>query len=89
MEPRDDGRHQTTSTTSSRWGYPSSPRSARDTGSVNTFCEGAPAMREQLMERAQALALRLSHLGIGADLACLSVAELWGVYRFMLRLANG
>ena len=46
-------------------------------------------MREQLMERAQALAQRLSHLGIGADLACLSVADLWGVYRFMLRLANG
>ena len=45
-------------------------------------------MREQLMERAQALALRLSHLGIGADLACLSMADLWAVYRFMLRLAH-
>ena len=45
-------------------------------------------MREQLMERAQALALRLSHLGIGADLAYLSMADLWAVYRFMLRLAH-
>ena len=46
-------------------------------------------MREQLLERAQALAQRLSHLGVGVDLACLSIADLWGVYRFMLRLATG
>lgn len=45
-------------------------------------------MREQLLERAQSLAMRLSHLGMGQDLAGLSLADLWGVYRFLQRLAN-
>jgi hypothetical protein len=45
-------------------------------------------MRELLLQRAQILATRLSHLGIGQDLAVLSMADLWGAYRFLQRLAN-
>jgi len=45
-------------------------------------------MHELLLERVQTLAVRLSHLGLGPDLAALTLAELWGVYRFLQRLAN-
>lgn len=45
-------------------------------------------MREYLLDRAQSLAMRLSHLGVGQDLAALSVAGLWGVVRFLQRMAN-
>ncbi|HRD95853.1 MAG TPA: hypothetical protein PLA97_05560 [Rubrivivax sp.] len=45
-------------------------------------------MREALLQRAQALAARLPGLGIGPDLAALPLADLWGVYRFLLRLAQ-
>lgn len=46
-------------------------------------------MREQLLERAQALAMRLSHLGIDGDLTALSIADLWGVYWYLRRMAEG
>jgi hypothetical protein len=45
-------------------------------------------MREALLERAQALAARLPWLGVGPDLATLCLADLWGVYRFLQRIAN-
>lgn len=45
-------------------------------------------MHEHLLERAQSLAMRLSHLGLCQDLAALSLADLWGVYRFLQRVAN-
>jgi hypothetical protein len=41
------------------------------------------------MERLQCLSVRFAHLGIGADLAALSTAEAWGLYRFLLHLADG
>jgi hypothetical protein len=41
------------------------------------------------LERLQSLAVRFSHLGIGADLAALSMIEAWGVYLFLSRLADG
>lgn len=41
------------------------------------------------LERLQSLSVRFSHLGMGADLAALSVIEAWGVYRFLSRLADG
>lgn len=41
------------------------------------------------MNRLQALCNRFAHLGIGADLAAMSVIELWGLYRFLLRLNGG
>lgn len=42
-----------------------------------------------LRERAYGLAARLSWLGIGADIAALSIVELWGVYLFLLRVSHG
>lgn len=41
------------------------------------------------LERLQCLAARFPEYGIGADLFALSVADLWGLYRFLGRLANG
>jgi hypothetical protein len=46
-------------------------------------------MREQLLERVQALALKLSHLGIESDLAALSIADLLGTYWYLRRMAEG
>ena len=45
-------------------------------------------MDEHLLQRVRGLALRFSHLGIGQDLAALSMADLWGIYRFLQRLAH-
>ena len=36
----------------------------------------------------QSLALRFPHLGVGADLAALSLTEAWGVYLHLRRLAG-
>lgn len=41
------------------------------------------------LERLQCLSVRFSHLGIGADIAALSIIEAWGLYRFLLRLNGG
>lgn len=41
------------------------------------------------LERLQILAVRFSHLGVGADLATLSIIELWSLYLFLSRLADG
>lgn len=41
------------------------------------------------LERLQCLAARLPELGMGADLAALSAADLWGLYRFLSRMADG
>jgi hypothetical protein len=43
---------------------------------------------EHLLQRAQSLATRFSHLGLGHDLAALSLADLWGVLRLLQRLAD-
>lgn len=34
------------------------------------------------------LLVRFSHMGIGADVASMSLLELWGVYRYLQRLAE-
>jgi hypothetical protein len=34
------------------------------------------------------LLVRYSYMGIGADIASMSLLELWGVYRYLLRLAK-
>lgn len=41
------------------------------------------------LERLQSLAARFSELGVGPDLAGLSLADLWGVYQLLSRIANG
>ncbi len=43
---------------------------------------------EVWLQRLRGLCERFSHLGIGADLAGLSMIELWGVYCFLRRLAG-
>jgi hypothetical protein len=35
------------------------------------------------------LMARFPQHGAGADVACLSLADLWGLYRFLARLAEG
>jgi hypothetical protein len=40
------------------------------------------------LEHLEMLLVRFSYLGIGADIASLSLIELWTVYRFLLRLAD-
>ena len=42
-------------------------------------------MREQQLEHAQLLAARL---GMGPDLAAMSLADLWGACCYLQRLAN-
>jgi len=41
------------------------------------------------LERLHMLCNRFAYLGMGADLAALSVIEAWGLYRFLSRLADG
>lgn len=41
------------------------------------------------LERLQWLAARFPEHGIGTDLAALSAADLWGLYRFLTRIAEG
>ena len=41
------------------------------------------------LDRLQCLAMRFPEYGIGADLAALSAADLWGLYRFLGRIADG
>ena len=41
------------------------------------------------LERLQWLALRFPEFGIGSDLSTLSAADLWGLYRFLSRAADG
>jgi hypothetical protein len=45
-------------------------------------------MRDALLERVQTLTARTTWLGVGPDLAALTLAELWGVYRFLRRVAD-
>lgn len=45
-------------------------------------------MPERLIERAQALAMRLPHMGVGPDLASMTLAELWSLCCYLQRLAD-
>lgn len=44
---------------------------------------------ETWLERLQILLERFSNLGIDADIAALSLIELWGLYYYFSRLAEG
>ncbi len=46
-------------------------------------------MHEALLQRAQALATRLPWLGVGPDLGTMPLPDLWSVYRFLARMAEG
>lgn len=41
------------------------------------------------LERLQGLIERFSYLGVTGDIAALSLIELWGLYCFLQRLADG
>lgn len=41
------------------------------------------------LERLPWLAARFPECGLGADLAALSAADLWGLYLFLSRIADG
>lgn len=41
------------------------------------------------LEDLRLLAARFAGLGIGPDLAALTLAEAWGLYRFLARMAGG
>jgi hypothetical protein len=43
---------------------------------------------ETWLERLQTLCARFSHLGVGADMAAMSLVELWGLYCYLSRLAD-
>ena len=45
-------------------------------------------MNAEWMERLPTLCARFSHLGIGDDLAGLTLMELWGLYCYLSRLAD-
>lgn len=45
--------------------------------------------RESWLERLEMLLTRFSHLGIGADVASLSLIELWTLYVYLSRLMEG
>lgn len=44
---------------------------------------------ETWLERLQTLYERFSYLGIGADITALTLTELWGLYCYLSRLADG
>ena len=41
------------------------------------------------LDRLQCLITRFAYLGIGTDIAALSLIEAWGLYRYLTRLADG
>ena len=41
------------------------------------------------LEDLQALSARHAGLGMGPDLAALTLAQAWGLYRFLARMAGG
>lgn len=45
--------------------------------------------RESWLECLEILLTRFSHLGIGADVASLSLIELWSLYVYLSRLMEG
>lgn len=46
-------------------------------------------MNDDWLPHLKSLCERFSYLGINADLAALSIVELWGLYCYLSRLADG
>lgn len=44
---------------------------------------------ETWLDRLQMLSIKFSYLGVGAELASLSLIEAWGLYVYLNRLGNG
>ena len=56
---------------------------------VVMFFAVVKAMNDKWLERLEMLLIRFSHLGIGADVASLSLIELWALYLHLSRLVDG
>ncbi len=46
-------------------------------------------MNDEWLQRLEMLLIRFSHLGVGADVASLSLIELWALYLHLSRLVDG
>ncbi|SEF53147.1 hypothetical protein [Nitrosomonas ureae] len=46
-------------------------------------------MNERWLERLEMLLVRFSYLGMGADIPSQSINELWSIYLYLSRLAEG
>jgi len=56
---------------------------------VVMFFAVVKAMNDDWLEQLEMLLIRFSHLGIGADVASLSMIELWALYLHLSRLVDG
>lgn len=56
---------------------------------VVMFFAVVKAMSDEWLEQLEMLLIRFSHLGIGADVASLSLIELWALYLHLSRLVDG
>lgn len=54
----------------------------------NIAARGVCMNDEAWLQRLRCLCERFSHLGIGTDLAGLSMIELWGLYCYLTRLVD-
>ncbi len=52
-------------------------------------CAVVRIMNDDWLQHLEILLVRFSHLGVGADVASLSLIELWAVYLHLSRLADG
>ena len=63
---------------------------AINTAWVVMSCAVVKAMNDETwLERLEMLLVRFSHFGIGADVASLSMIELWELYLYLSRLVDG
>ncbi len=56
---------------------------------VVMFFAVVKVMSDDWQRQLEMLLIRFSHLGIGADVASLSMIELWALYLYLSRLADG
>lgn len=56
---------------------------------VVMFFAVVTAMNNEWQKQLEMLLIRFSHLGIGADVASLSMIELWALYLHLSRLVDG
>lgn len=56
-----------------------------DTDMLSAGAHGQPV---DWLARLQELVMRFDSLGLGGDIASLSIIELWAVYRFLMRVAG-
>ncbi|CAG4882998.1 protein of unknown function [Georgfuchsia toluolica] len=68
---------------------PARPQASRKRLCSRPRSVGAGMNNDNWLEALRGLLVRFSHLGIGADVAAMTVCELWGLYCYLRRLAEG